>query len=417
MTIFKRHASSLAKAPGTAFRRVAFAFTAVMAFTTVPTPLWSLFAARDHLSSLTVTVVFGIYALAVAASLFLIGHLSDTLGRRPVLASALALNMLAAAVFVILPQLPGLVLARVLSGLGVGALTATAMAWLAELHEMGGGPGGERAQLVAVAANLGGLGLGGLVAGALAEWVGQALTLPFLILLVAMVLTVIGIRGAPETHPAPSPRPRYHTQRISVPSDARGRFFAAAVGSAVAFSLFGLATSLGPSFLAGTLGHSSYALAGAVAFGTFAAAALAQMLTRSRAPRQLLGAGIPVLLAGIGLLTLALWLPTPSVTFFIAGDLIAGAGSGLMFKGAIATASEISLPGRRAETLAGVYLASYLGLAVPVIGLGALTQVASARVGVLAFGAVLVAGILAATPALLGGRRWRASPQPQPASC
>ena len=41
-----------------------------------------------------------------------------------------------------------------------------------------------------------------------------------------------------------------------------------------------------------------------------------------------------------------------------------------MFKGAIATVSEISAPAHRAEALAGVYLAAYLGLAGPVIGLG-----------------------------------------------
>lgn len=49
---------------------VAFAFTAVMAFTTAPTPLWSLFAQHDHFSSLTITIVFAAYAAAVALSLF-----------------------------------------------------------------------------------------------------------------------------------------------------------------------------------------------------------------------------------------------------------------------------------------------------------------------------------------------------------
>ena len=47
-----------------------------MAFTTVPTPLWSLFARRDGFSSLTITVAFAVYAVAVAISLVLAGHLS-----------------------------------------------------------------------------------------------------------------------------------------------------------------------------------------------------------------------------------------------------------------------------------------------------------------------------------------------------
>jgi MFS family permease len=71
-----------------------------------------------------------VYALAVALSLFLVGHLSDWHGRRRVLLPAIALEILAGVVFLAWPSLPGLLLARVLSGLGIGAVTATAMAWL-----------------------------------------------------------------------------------------------------------------------------------------------------------------------------------------------------------------------------------------------------------------------------------------------
>jgi hypothetical protein len=59
------------------FWMVVLAFATVMAFTTVPTPLWSLYAQRDRFSSLTVTIVFAVYALAVALSLLLVGHVSD----------------------------------------------------------------------------------------------------------------------------------------------------------------------------------------------------------------------------------------------------------------------------------------------------------------------------------------------------
>src|ERR1700731_1631820 len=94
---------------------VAFAFATAMAFTTVPTPLWSLYAQRDRFSSLTVTIVFAVYALAVALSLFLAGPLSDWYGRRRVLMPALALEILAGVVFLVWSSLPGLLVARVLS--------------------------------------------------------------------------------------------------------------------------------------------------------------------------------------------------------------------------------------------------------------------------------------------------------------
>jgi MFS family permease len=400
---------------GFGFWAVAFAFTALMAFTTVPTPLWSLFARRDGFSSLTITVAFAAYAVAVAISLLLAGHLSDVYGRRRLLVPALALNVVAGLVFVAWPALPGLIVARVLSGLGVGAATATATVWLAELESRRRPPaGGHRAQIISTAANLGGLGLGGLIAGALAEWVGHALTLPFLALVGALLIGLIAIALAPETRMAASPRPRYRPQHVSVPARSRGRFFGAATAVAITFAVFGLITSLAPSFLAGTLHEPSHALAGGVSFALFGTAALAQTLTGSRSPHQLLAAAIPALLVGIGLLTLALWVPSPSFGIFLAGDLVAGVGAGLMFKGAIETVTDISLPARRAEAVAGFFLAAYIGLAGPVIGLGALTQIASTRVSLLVFSGLLGLGIFAATPALIGGRGHRTPAHPQP---
>jgi MFS family permease len=359
-----------------------------------------------------VTVAFAVYALAVALSLFLAGHVSDWYGRRRVLIPALALEIAAAVVFLAWPALLGLLVARVLSGLAIGAVTATATAWLSELH----GASSRRAQVVATAANLGGLGVGALIAGALAQWGPDPLRVPFVVFAALLLLVSVALLVAPETRGRLSPRPRYRPQRASVPARSRGRFFAASLGAAITFSVFGLLTSLAPSFLAGTLHEPSRALAGAVTFVAFATAAIAQSLTASRRTQQLLAAAIPSLLAGLGLLTIAVWLPAPSFGVFLAGDVVVGAGSGLMFKGALATVAEISSDEHRAEALAGLFLAAYLGLAGPVIGLGALTQVASTRVSMLLFASLLGLAILAATPALLGRRRAHRSSQPQPTS-
>jgi MFS family permease len=390
-----------------AFWAVAFAFTIAMAFTTVPSPLWSLFAERDRFSSLTVTIVFGVYAFAVAASLFLAGHVSDWLGRRRVLVPALALEIFAGVVFLLWPALPGLLLARVLSGLGVGAVTATATAWLAELR----GTDDRRAQTVAASANLGGLGLGGLISGALAQWTSPALSIPFATMTGALLLACLVLLAAPETRGS-QPHRRYRPQRIAVPAGSRSRFFAAALCAAIAFAVFGLLSSLAPSFLAVTLHEPSHLLAGAVSFAVFATAVVAQTLAASRTTRQLSSAAIPTVIVGLALLTIAVWLSSPSLGIFLAGDVIVGAGCGLMFKGAIATVAEIAPAERRAEALAGLFLAAYLGLAVPVIGVGALTEIASTRVGLLAFAALLALGMLVATPALLdrGGVRRAAAP-------
>jgi hypothetical protein len=86
-----------------------------------------------------------------------------------------------------------------------------------------------------------------------------------------------------------------------------------------------------------------------------------------------------------------------------------------MFKGAIATVAEVSSQEHRAEALARLFVAAYLGLAGPVIGLGALTQIASTRVSLLVFASLLAFGIFAATPALLGHSGLPSS-EPRPTS-
>jgi MFS family permease len=382
---------------------VAFAFASVLGFTTVPTPLWSLYAERDGFSSLTVTVIFAAYAIGVAASLFLVGHISDWHGRRRVLVPALLINIVAGVIFVAWPHLTGLLIARVLSGLGIGAVNATATAWLVELQTLRGGAAGRRrAEGVAVAANLGGLALGALISGVLAQWVGDPLTVPYLVYIAALAIAVPLVLSAPETRRPLGPKPAYRPQRVSVPAGSRGAYFAAATAALIAFALLGLLTSLAPSFLAVSLDRHSRALAGAVCFAGFAAAALAQMLTGSRTARELLSAAMPAMLIGPGMLVLAVWLPDPSLGVFVAGVLVTGVGCGMTFKGAVATVSALASPDKRAEALAGVFLAAYLGLAGPIIGLGVLTQFLTARMSLLVFAGVLASGIVLAGPKLLG---------------
>jgi hypothetical protein len=177
----------------------------------------------------------------------------------------------------------------------------------------------------------------------------------------------------------------------------------------IAFALLGLFTSLAPRFLAETLGYSSKALAGVVCFAGYAAAASAQILAGSQAVGRLLRLAAPAVCAGPWLLVIALWDPDAGLPLFLAGAVITGAGCGLLFKGAIASASATAREGKRAEVFAGMFVAAYLGLTVPIVGLGALTEFVSVRLSLLIFVAVLAGGMSLAAPRLL-----RASAVPVP---
>jgi hypothetical protein len=382
---------------------VGFAFLSVLAFSTVPTPLYAIYQARDGFSTFVVTVVFAAYAVGVLLALFLAGHVSDWLGRRRALVPALLASVASAVVFLLWRDLGGLLLARVLSGVSVGIVTATATAYLAELH-LGARPSAssQRAQVLATTANLGGLGLGPIVAGVLAETVDAPLTVPFVLFGALLTVATIAVALAPETVTLPETRPAYRPQRVAVPAEARGRFLGAAGGAFVAFASFGLFTSLAPSLLVGTFGQTSHAVAGVPAFAAFTAAVVAQLAASAWDVRRLLAAGMAAVAAGIALVVAASWLP--NLTLFLAGGLIAGAGAGLLFKGGIITASGLATPERRAEVLAGFFLAGYIGISVPVLGLGILGQFVEPKIALLAFAALLLTAIAASARSLLEPR-------------
>jgi MFS family permease len=381
-----------------------------MAFSAVPTPLYALYQQRDHFSTVMVTIVYAAYAVGVVASLFFGGHVSDWVGRKRVFVPALLVNVASALIFLFDPSLPGLLVARIISGVSVGLTTATATAYLAELHlGVSGRERGSsrRAQVVATAANLGGIGVGPLISGFLAQYAPQPLRLPYILFAVLLFVLAVLVAVSPETAGRPVPAPRYRPQRIAVPGHARRMFFAATAAGMASFAVYGVFNSLAPSFLAGTMHQGSHAVAGAVAFAAFAAGALAQIVTSRAGLRRTLRVGPLVLVPGLALLIGGMWLP--SLAMFVIGGVLTGAGGGLAFRGALTAAGSAAPPESRAEVLAGFFLGAYIGLSVPVVGLGIATQYMSARTVMLVF-VVLVATAVILCTRVVGAEQTRNEP-------
>ncbi|MFC7755938.1 MFS transporter [Tsukamurella soli] len=380
----------------------AFTFLVLQAFMTAPSPLYGLYARRDGFSSLTITLIYAAYAAGVVVSLIFAGHLSDHHGRRPFLLIALGLDIVSAAVFIVWPDLAGLYVARVLCGLAVGVTSSTATAYLSELYLAHRPPESiHRAQLLISTVTLGGLGIGALAVGLLAQYVAHPLTVPYLILLAAFVVSAIGIAFAAETRPRLDPVPRYRPQRASAPPHARTEFFSALVGICLAFAVFGVFIGLAGTFLVVVLHHASLALAGAAIFLLFAVGVAVTTVVSAWKPRGVLIVGIGFTLAGLAALVVSAWLDQPSLTLFLVGGALIGAGGSAMFKGSLSVVIGVSPPGRLAESLAGFFLSGYVGISVPVIAVGIALQHANTRDVLLWFAIIIAVGFLAATPFLL----------------
>jgi MFS family permease len=397
-----------------AFWTVSFAFLTVMAFSAVPSPLYGLYRARDHFSVFMVTVVYAVYAVGVIGALLLAGHLSDWYGRRRLLLPALGVAIASAIVFLTSKSLAGLLAGRLLNGVAIGIIVSTATAYLTELHAVGRPDASpRRAQLTASAIPVGGIGLGALIAGVLAQWVAYPLTVPFLVFLAALLLGTIGVALSPETREGPKPRPRYRPQRVSVPHDERGTFAAAALSAFMAFATLGLFTGLASLFLATTLHHPSLALAGGVLGAVYAAAVAAQILTTAWPVTREFEAGMTAMVTGLGLTVLSVWLRPPSLALFIGGGAVIGAGGGTIFRGAVGTVMSIAPPDRIAESLAGMFVAAFVGLSLPVVGVGiTLSRHVSPKDTILVFAIAVSAGIAASAIKLVGRTTPRAGRGP-----
>ena len=131
-----------------------------------PTPLYGIYRAQLGFSAITLTAVFAIYALVLLLTLLVFGSVSDYLGRRPVVLTALVVTAGAYAVFLTANSIGLLFAARALQGVGVGVATGALGAALIDLR-----PGGRGlAPLITAAAPALGLGVGALGTGALAQY-------------------------------------------------------------------------------------------------------------------------------------------------------------------------------------------------------------------------------------------------------
>src|SRR4029077_5568821 len=158
------------------------AFLVVMAFATLPSPLYGLYRVRDHLSAFTITIVYAIWAAGTIAALIAVPFIAARIGRRGVMLAAVATMMAAAGELAAWKALPGLLLGRVLTGVSVGLAAGTAITYLIELR-LRDDPNATvlGARTVGTSVNIGALGVGPLIAGILATWTGLPLTFSYVV--------------------------------------------------------------------------------------------------------------------------------------------------------------------------------------------------------------------------------------------
>jgi MFS family permease len=377
-----------------AFWTVAGTAAALLAASSAPSPLYPVLQQEFGFSALTLTVIFAVYVLALLISLLTVGRLSDLVGRRPVLAAALLVEAAAMAVFLDAHGVGALLAARIVQGFATGAAVGVLGAYLLDLQPTDGSRLGSLVNSVAPTV---GLGIGAFGTGLLVEYAPHPTRLVFAVLTALFLLLALLTVVLPETvrrHRGvlASLRPQ-----VAVPLAARREFLGAVPTMVATWALGGLILSVGGSLLAGQFDQTNHAVVGAV-LGAFAASGgLAALIARDLVPDVMRRRGTIALFLGTAVFLVAL--ATTSLTLFVIAAVVAGAGFGSAFLGALRAVTQLAEPDERAALLSAVYVISYLAFSIPALIAGVLITHLGLRetsIGYGAFVALVAVGTVVA---------------------
>lgn len=338
----------------------------LLAGANLATPLYPLLQERLGISSLGITVAFASYVLALVSTLMLAGHWSDHIGRRAALILAVVVGLAGGWIFAHAQGLAALSAGRALQGVAVALATGASAAALREL--LPSRP--EWASRFTLLASAGGVAAGPVIGGVLSMLPGAA-TAPYYVhsvLLAGLLVPLYLLRARPAIMPGDGARPfkALAPRRPSVSTGARGAFWLAAAVGFLSFSVFGFCLSLAPGFFAQVVDTGSRPVIGALAGLTLGASALSQLLNLRG--RYVVPAGLAVL--GVSVLLLSVSAAWSSPALLVAASVGAGVGQGVAFRTVFNDVAGKVEPARHAQIVSTVYVITYLGSAVPVLGLG-----------------------------------------------
>jgi MFS family permease len=368
-----------------AFWTVAVLLVLMLAASGVPSPLYRVYAEEFGFGSGVITVVFAVYAIALLLSLLVVGGLSDHVGRRPVLASALALEAVSMVLFLAADGVGWLLAARVVQGLATGAMTGAFGAALLDLQR----PDRPLGPLVNAAGPGLGLSLGALGAGLAVEFLPSPTDWVFGLLTALCLVAAVGVWVClPETSPRLAGTRASLVPRVRVPASQRRAFVVVLPCLIATWALGGLYLSLGPSLVADVFGQQDH-LAGSLLILALNGLSVVGSLSLGRVPparAMVTGA----LFFVVGVLTTITALATGSLLLMFVAAAVSGFGFGGAFLGAMATVTAGVDPGQRGALLAAVFTASYLGFSVPSIAAG----IAAGHIGLERTAQVYGAGVI-----------------------
>jgi MFS family permease len=386
-----------------AFGATAATFVLFAAAASAPTPLYVVYQRAWGFSTTMLTVIFAVYVFGLIGSLLVLGGISDHVGRRPVLAAAIALEAVAFVLFFIAGDVTVLLVARIAQGIATGMAFTTLGATLVDLNPPHS-PG--RAGLINGVAPISGLALGALGCGALVQYAPAPTHLVFALLLAGAGIAGVAVSRMPETSTRRPGAIASLVPVLGIPARLRPDVYALVPIIVASWALGGLYLSLGPSVAVGLFGLSNHLIGGFVVTLLCGAGALTALVLRTRPMNRVLGISAVALSAGTAL-TLA-GVEAHMVALAAAGTVVAGVGFGASALATFGTLARIAGPGERSELLAVALVIAYLAFSLPAVAAG----FASTSVGLHPTMVVYSSGVVALGIIALAAQGMRSGARP-----
>jgi len=330
-----------------------------------PTPLYRVYQNEWGFSPIAITVVFGVYALAVLGALLTVGSLSDHIGRRPVLLCALAFQVASLVVFTTAGSVTELLVARIVQGLSTGAAIGALGAGLLDIDRAKG----------TVANGVGavsGTAAGALGSALLVQFLPEPTHLVYLVLIGIFVAQGLGVALMRETATPKAGALASLRPQLAVPTTARRPLAFVAPALIAVWALAGFYGSLGPTLVHVVTGSNSVVLGGLSLFTLAASAAVTLLFIRSMTARSVMVLGTSSLVVGVSITLLAIT-EASTVGLFV-GTAVAGIGFGAGFQGALRSLLPLAAVHERAGMLSAIYVLCYLAFGLPAVGAGFLVE-------------------------------------------
>lgn len=340
------------------------AVTAAMTFAAsgaAPTPLYHHYQLAFGLTAFMVTIIFAAYVLCLLAALLTVGSVSDYIGRRPAILSALILNVVAMIMFMAADSAVALVAARAVQGFATGLATAALGAAILDTDR-------SRGPVLNSITALFGLSAGTLGSAILVSYAPDPGQLVYLVLLAVSAIEALVLWYMPETA---MPRPGVLASlrpHVSIPQQAARVLLQVTPLTVATWALGGFYFSLMPSLVRAATGVASPLVGGLVVSTLTLSGALSVLLLRVVPAQRILSGSIVALVLGVAI-TLA-GVQAQLVWLMLAGTVVSGAGFGAAFSGTMRTVLPLAEVDQRAGLLSTYYVEGYLSFSLPAVVTG-----------------------------------------------